>query len=251
MKNTIQKIAAILSGLLLTGAVHAQSSATPVMRFVPLLTGYNVLVTTNATVGLGVTNVGFSSYAGQILYSLTNNVINGTANTNLVAPDAFRAVSLVPDINGDLVANASVFISIGNTNLIPIAVTNSFGQYFVTNWPLALQQYPNWMYPGTTNVYPTFNAQSTNALTVTLYAGIGDIRGGVGPNQGNTFPLWESTGTFSFTVIPNGTTNVAVFTNLPIGFLQHAHKVYATISANPGGTGLGVLVNQLGILQPQ
>ena len=253
MKTITKKLIGVAASLALASSVFAQSTATPIMRFIPLLTGYNVLLATNVTSGLGVTNILFSNPQGQIVYSLTNNSYNGTLNTNLTVGDAFKAVTFAVDVNGDINANASLFISVGNTNLIPVAVTNSFGQYFVTNWPLAQAQYPNWMYPGTTNLYPAFTAaQSTNQLTVTLIAGIGDIRGtGYGPVIGNPYPLWETTGTFTCVVTPNGVTPVNLFTNLPTGFLQHAHKVYATITPTVGGTGNGILLNQLGILQPQ
>ena len=250
MKNIIKNIAVVATGLLLGMSAMAQTSGMSAARYIPLLTGFDVLVTTNTTPGFGVTNTLYTSANGQIVYSLTNNTFNGTLNTNLTVPDAFKVVTLLPDVNADINGNASVFISIGNTNLIPIAVTNNYGQYFVTNWPLALSQVPNWMYPATTNLYPTFTAQSTNAITVTLYAGIPEIRGGIGPNQGTGYPLFETTGSFSFTVIPTGTTPFSIFTNLPTSFLQHAHKVYAAITVGAGVT-TNLLINTLGIVQPQ
>ena len=106
----LNKLISIGAGLVLGISAYAQTGATASFRFLPLLTGYNVLVPTNATVGLGSTNVLNTTYAGQILYSLTNNTVNGTVNTNMVAPDAFKSVALASDINGDINANASVFI---------------------------------------------------------------------------------------------------------------------------------------------
>lgn len=249
MKN-MKKLISILSASLLGTAAFAQSG-TPITRFQPLLSGFNVNVTTNTTVGYGVTNTVYSTYGGQIVHSLTNDVFNGTLNTNLVVADAFKIATLASDVNGDINANAYVTILVGNTNYIPIAVTNSFGQYYVTNWALSTSQYPNWMYPATTNVYPAYAASATNALTVTLYrAGTLKLVGNLGADLNPTTPMWETSSAFSFTVTPNGVTPVCVITNLPIAWLQGARHVYATISASTTGTGTAILVNQLGIVQP-
>jgi hypothetical protein len=252
MKNIYKKIAAVGAGLTLCTAAMAQSTATPILRFLPLLSGYNVLCNTGVVASLNVTNLLNTTYNGQALYTLTNNVVNGVLQSNTVAPDAFKMVTLAPDINGDIVANASVCILVGNTNLIPISVTNAYGQYFVTNWPLAVSQTPNWMYPATTNAYPAFTGSATNALTVTLYRTTTmNPQGGNGPTLGPTFPLTETTASFSFTVTPNGTTPVCVITNLPVSWLQGAKQVYASIVSSTTGAGTAILVNQLGILQPQ
>jgi hypothetical protein len=249
MKN-MKKLISILSASLLGTAAFAQSG-TPIYRFQPLLSGFNVNVTTNTAAGLGVTNTVYSTYGGQIVHSLTNDVFNGTLNTNLVVADAFKIATLGSDVNGDINANAYVTILVGNTNYIPLAVTNSFGQYYVTNWALGTSQYPNWMYPATTNLYPAFTANSTNTLTVTLYrAGTLKLAGGISADLNPATPMWETTSAFSFTVAPNGLTPVCVITNLPIAWLQGARHVYATITAATGaGTG-SILVNQLGIVQP-
>lgn len=261
MKQTIKKIASVFAGLCLGLTVLAQNAATPHLQFSPLLSGYNVLVLSNIIdgvtgspgVGIGTTNVVFTTYAGQILYSLTNNVVNGVVNTNLTTKDAFQTVKVLPDVNGDINANAAIWYMFNNTNYIPIAVTNSFGQYFVTNWPLAQSQYPNWMYPGSTTLYPYFSGSASNAITVQLFKQpSGRLNGSsVGP----TIPFWETTSTFSFSVVlSSATTPVVGSTNLPVGWLQGGNDVTAVIilpanmSTNAATT--GVLLNQLGLLQP-
>lgn len=269
MKNIKKIIAFLAIGLLACATTYAQTSAQTQYRFISLLTGYNVLAPTNAAVGYGSTNVLYTTTAGQIVYSLTNNSYNASGNTNLIAPDAFKVITLQPDVNGDVNANTSVFISINNTNLIPIAVTNSVGQWFIpslpyttnyataawaTVWPLAPVAAPSWMYPATTNLYPTPLWAATNTVTVTLYKGISDVRGGIGPNGVTPYPLWETTGTFTFVVTPSGTVNtpLTLFTNLPTSWLQGAHKVYATVQTTTGASGtFGALINTLGIIAPQ
>ena len=245
---------------LLTVAASAQST-TPTMRFLPLLSGYNVFVPTNATtIGLGVTNVLFTTTAGQVLFSLTNNYIaasSGTAvlNTNLTVGDAFKIVSLTADANGDINANTSLWISYGNTNAIPIVATNSAGQWFVTNWLYAVSIVPNWMYPATTNYYQQFIAGAmTNTITVTLYrAATLNPMGSLGASLGPNVPLWETTNAWNFTFVPSaGVTGGTLSTNLPTTWLQGAKFVYMTISAAAGGgVGGGELLNQAGIMQPQ
>lgn len=254
MKN---KIIVGLTSLLLPFAAMAQTAAVPVYRFLPFFTGFNVQVPTNTIAGMGVPNLLFSDPQGQNVFSLTNNIINGTTITNTIAPDAFRTIGLRSDVNGDINANATVIIAVNNTNLIPIGVTNSFGQYFVTNWPLAVQQFPNWMYPATTNVFPLVDLSDTNLVTVSLFK-VTDIRGGFGTELATSTPqLVETTSSFSFSFNPNLITGQVVYTNLPAGWLQGARNVRATITVAPNsaaGTGAnpaGILINQLGILQPQ
>lgn len=263
MKNLIKCICLLLA--FAAGSVQAQYSTSPTARFMPLLSGYNVYVPSNSVVGYGSTNVLNTTYAGQIIRSLTNNTINGTANTNLVAPDAFKLVGLQPNAVGDYTANAAVVITLGNTNLLPIAVTNSVGQWFIpsmpyttnyataawaTTWPLAPSPAPNWMYPATTNIYPAFTATATNLITVTLYRSAWS-----NPSEATTGPkvyTWETTSSFSFSVNANGVTPVTVLTNLPAAWLLGARHVYATVTANNVTANTsGVLINQLGIVQPQ
>ena len=258
MKNTLKKIAAIGTGLLLGASAMAQSGAAPIPRFLPLLSGYNVLVTTNGAVTLGTTNTLFTAYNGQVLYSLTNNMINGTVNTNASAADAFQTVALLPDANGDINANAAIWVAVGYTNWIPVVVTNSVGQYFVTNnWILGESSTPNWMYPATTNYYPSFGASATNVVTVTLYrAGTKNPKGGISGSINNgSFPmLAETTSAFNIVLTANGTTGVCVTSNLPAAWLQGAKHVYASVNIatnNAGANNLGIIVNQIGILQPQ
>lgn len=248
MKKLILVLGLILS---IIPSVVAQS-ATPIWKAIPLLSGYNVYVQTNqAAIGLGSTNVLNTTYAGQVLFSLTNNSVNGVINTNILAPDAFRKVDLASDANGDINANASLGVYLDNTNWIPIVTTNSVGQNIVTNWVLATQQYPNWMNPASTNSYPTFTALGTNTLTINLYRVLSSNPqgGGNGPNLGPTFMIPESTPGFSFALLTTGVTPQGVITNLPIGFLTGARGVYMTATCTNGQ--VGALLNQVFILQPQ
>jgi len=265
MKSLIKLITTLGVGLGLSAVAQPAMTAP---SFTPLLSGFNVLVQTNLVSNQGLaygatlntTNVMYTTVNGQIVLSyqqITN--VSGSYSTN-VAPDAFKIVQLYPDLNGDINANASVIVQYGNTNYLPIIATNAQGQYFTTNWALATSQYPNWMYPGTTNFYPLFNA-ATNTFTVTLYRAPTKFLNGSGGagNESTLFPytpMWETTSAFSFTVTQNGScTNGCVITNLPAAWLQGAKYVYANINlpANMStnlATG-GVLINQLGILAPR
>ena len=244
-------------------------------KFDSLLSGFNVLVPTNSTIGLSglginASNVLYTTPQGQIVYSYSNNVAGfpGGTTTNGFFTDAFSLANTHPDVNGDVNANASVWVMIGNTNLLPIVCTNSTGQLFVpaasTNgavpywggapvvWPLAASSTINWMFPATTNLYPNF-AAGTNSVVVTLYR---ESTMDFGASSGVTrVPFWETTSQFSFTctapVVGPGSTAYVVVTNLPTGFLQGSRIVGCTVTANPiGSTSQGVLLNQIGILQP-
>lgn len=225
----------ILISLLAASSLTASAA---VFQYDSLLSGYNVLIPTNSTPTLGTTNVLFTYIHGEVLYSLTNNM----GNTNVVAADAFSQATLVPDLNGDIVANATVSYYIGNTNWIPQVVTNANGQYYVTNWVLNPQTYPIWMYPATTNYYPAFAASATNVVTISLFRA----------TIIKPFPVWETTAGFVFTVTGTGTTPIAGTTNLPASFLQGANLVKASVTAAPNGAsnGNGILLNALGIQQP-
>jgi hypothetical protein len=253
----MKKLLLIAALTALCSVSYAQSTGIRIMKFMPLLSGYNVAVPTNATPGLGIVNTLFTMYNGQIVYSLTNNVVNGTLNTNTTAPDAFKIVDLVADANGDVNANAALVVYIGNTNWIPVVVTNSFGQYFVTNWTLATSKTPNWMYPGTTNVYPVYDQASTNPITISLYRALAiNPQGGLGadlsPTLSVTNTMWETTPSFTCVVTGLGINPVCLITNLPTVFLQGARHVKATVNtpANSSQNGT-LLLNQLGIMQPQ
>lgn len=258
MKKLILVLGLIL-GFISLGV--AQSSS-PIWKAIPLLSGYNVFVPTNPipvggvvlTVGLGNTNVIYTTYAGQVLLSLTNNVVNGILNTNGVAADAFKRVDLSPDVNGDINANTALAVYIGNTNWIPMVSTNSFGQLVTTNWILAPQQYPSWLNPVSTNAYPLFTSATTNVITISLYrvSSSNPQGGGTGPNIGPTFMIPETTPGFTFGLNTTGITPLSVITNLPVGFLTGARSVYMTATCtNAAGNGSGVLLNQAFILQPQ
>jgi hypothetical protein len=244
-------------------------------KFDSLLSGVNVLVPTNSTIGLSglginASNVLYTTLQGQIVYSYSNNVAGfpGGTTTNGFFNDAFSMANTYADVNGDINANASVWVMIGNTNLLPIVCTNSTGQLFVpaantngalsywgttpTVWPLSPSSTINWMYPATTNTYPSFTA-GTNAVVVTLYR---ESTLDFGLSSGVTrVPFWETSSQFSFTCTASaatpGSTPYVVVTNLPTGFLQSGRIVGCTVTATPlGTTSQGVLLNQIGILQP-
>jgi hypothetical protein len=256
-------------GLTLSFTASPQVGATPLFKFLPLLSGYNVALPNGTNLTIGSSNFLYTTTKGQVVYPYSSTGIS----SNTVAPDAFQMQTLSADVNGDIAANASVFIYLGNTNWIPVVTTNSVGQYFVappgfTNasittayagWPLAAGNgYPNWMYPATTNYYGLYNSSvGTNTVVVTLYKSPSTSpSGGIGPNLGPTptfaNQMWESTSTFSFSLNYNTTngTVVGFSTNLPTAWLTGAKHVYASI-LNLGTNSVGVLINQLGISQPQ
>jgi hypothetical protein len=273
MRKLVKQIGIGLVALTLSFTAVAQST-TPIQKFIPLLSGYNVLVPTNRSVGMFATNVLYTTYGGQVLYSLTNN-IGGGVGSNSIAGDAFDWATLSADANGDINANAALIITWGNTNYIPMVTTNLSGQWIIppagfTNayfgttgyggWPLATSAFPNWMTAATTNYYPLFSACLTNAVTVSLYRAVSLNYQGT-PNSsvlGPSIPLVETTSQFSFVL-----TNISMLspggfiTNLPATWLQGGKFAYATIAitnaASTGTTGpaFPMLVNQLGILQPQ
>lgn len=269
MKKLITIVAAVAVSLSINAANW---------KFDSLLSGFNVLVPTNSTIGLSslginASNVLYTTSQGAIVLSYSNNVagIPGGTTTNGFYGDAFRTANTYPDVNGDINANASVWVMIGNTNLLPIVCSNSTGQLFVptsstngaisywgttpTVWPLAASSVINWMFPATTNMYPNF-AGGTNNVVVTLYRESTLDFGG--SSTITRVPFWETTSIFSFTCTPTvnvpGSTPYVVVTNLPTGFLQGGRIVGCTVTATPvgagGATSLGVLLNQIGILQP-
>jgi hypothetical protein len=259
MKNIFIKTLVLVGAMALPLASFAQSSATPIVKFLPLLSGYNVAVPTNATVGIGSTNVLFTAYNGQVLYSLTNNM----GNTNSVAADAFQPVKLSPDANGDVVANASLVYAFGNTNLIPQVVTNSAGQWFVvtttgtnvlnlgnyTAWPLAAPNSQMWMYPATTNYYQQYLVNSTNVVTINIYRAPALTANGA--STGGAVPLWETTAGFTTNITTTATSQYG-YCALPVGFMQGAAFVKATVTGGPlANSSVTTLLNQLGIVQPQ
>lgn len=218
----------------LVGSIVAVNAA--VWSTQPLLNGYNLQVGTNTTVTSGYTNYLFTSLNGQVLYSLTNNIINGVLNTNSIAPDAFKVVQVFADGNGDINANASITVLVNQTNWIPVVTTNSQGQYYVSSWSIAPAGYTPYMYPATTNTYATFNANSTNLITFNF------VRSTSAMDDPN--PVWETSAAFSFSVTANGVTPVATITNLPTSFLQGAKQVkVSTIVTGTSVLDPGNLIN--------
>jgi hypothetical protein len=284
MNKMIKTLTSVGAGLLVATAAFGQSGTTETWRFLPLLSGYNVQVPpTNGAVGLYSTNVLYTKYSGQVLLSYSNNA-NGGLPTNSMAPDAFQVAELVPDANGDINANAALWIWLQNTNWIPLAATNAFGQWMVpppgfTNpavttayggWPLApASGFPNWMGVASTNYYPQWGLNGwTNNLYIYLYSAPAmKLSGGVGNDLGLTVPTWETVPSFVTNIalssanVGNGTTPYVTHFNLPISLLQGGRHFYVAfsqsnsiagnVSANSGTNVTPILVNQVGLLQPQ
>lgn len=263
----------LLIGVACLFSLSASAQASWRWSMKPLLSGYNILVTSNGFVTLGNTNVLYTAYNGQILYAYSNNV-NGGLSTNQISADAFQSTELSADVNADIVANAALVISFGNTNLTPIITTNLSGQIIVPNfntngligavpWPLnSSGSGPNWSF-GSTNYYPQFGGNGalsvTNQLFVSLYRMYDNPKGGIGPSPaGPSYRFTETTPGFTvaLTVNNSGTIPTTVYTNLPLNFLQGARKVYCSLSLTNSTYTVGtnqtpLLVNQVSIQQPQ
>lgn len=237
-------------------SAFADSGAPPTWKFFPLLSGYNLLVGTNVAVTLGATNLEYTSKKGRILYSynaITNALWYGASNG--ASEDALQPVQLQPDVNGNIVANAALVLYVGNTNYIPVPdvsnLVSSAALCIDTNWALGFStggSANQWVVG--TNTYPQFAGNGNTPITVTLYAAASSMFDGSETPAGSpTIYPWETVSTFSFSFTPNGTIQ-CISTNLPTAFLQHARYVYAAVT-NTAATGNYVLINQLGILQPQ
>ncbi len=278
-----------LTSFSLTFTVPAQT-ITHIWRAMPLLSGYNVSVPSNQVVGPAVlpgsgvaanvvaTNVLWTKYNGQIVYSYSNNV-NGGMGTNGYIADAFQSASLVSDANGDINANACLWIALNQTNYLPVIATNSFGQIVVpgtstngllpvfggpnpTLWPLAVNSGPNWLPQGTTNFYPLYSQSTgvgviTNNLIVSLYRAPGfSMQGGIGPDLQPKVNLFENAPVWVWYInVTNGLPQV-LSSNLPATLLQGGKDFVVTLgltnSIEPVTTNTAsVLVNQVLLLQPQ
>ncbi len=259
----------LLISLALTASTFAAvaQNATPIHRELSLLTGWNLFITNGTAYGPGqLTNL-YTLKNGQIVYGLTNQVVNGTVISNGITPDAFNVngVSLLPDALGDINANAAVHYYLNNTNWIPIAVTNSQGQYFVltqptnglpfqsqvppnyTGWPLAVNTGPVWMFPATTNYYLLLPTTASSDSPITFYIQRG-WRYSLGASTGVT--VWDSaTNSFQFTVVPTGLPQAGA-TNLPTAFTQGANMFRCSAVSMVTGTNCAIL-NALSIGQPQ
>jgi hypothetical protein len=278
-QNIMKKIIVLL-GFCVTLGVSAQNSANPVYRDLNLLNGWNLATTNAGTYAPGQSNIMFTLPDGQIALSLTNPVVNGVTLTNTAFPDAFNTagVKIATDVNGDFVANAAIHVLVNNTNWVPVAVTNSQGQYFVytgtTNglpsqtfptipWPLlGGGGYPSWMYPATTNTYAALpTGSTTNTLTFFVQRGWDYSLG-----NGSAVTVWDtSTNLFQFSA--NGATSTfaptpggpsfTIITNLPIAFIQGANRIrLAAITTYAGDSGAtkgqgAYIINAVSVGQPQ
>jgi hypothetical protein len=220
------------------------------------LNGWNLFVTNGATSTVGTSNYFYTDIHGAIWQSLESTGMASSLATNgAIAPDVFGPiVKISPDANGDFVANAAIHYLINYTNWIPIAITNSAGQYFVTNtWPLIpAGLYPQYMYPVTTNVYPALPVTQT-LITTTISIQHGWDVGIPG------FPInvWDTSAAdmFTFSVNANPSLNITGVTNLPTSWLQSGMiaRLYSVGNSAVGTNALatGVLINQLSLGQPR
>jgi len=280
--NTLKKsLISIGVGLGLTVSGFAQTSGQPIYRDANLLNGWNLYITNGTAVGPGVALQTYTALNGQINLSLTNPVVNGVVQSNVVTADAFNTmgVKMLPDVNGDYNPTMAIHVLLNQTNLIPIAVTNAAGQYFVgtaptTNsypyqgitanylpWPLGVLNGPIWMYPATTNLYVGLpSTTSTNNLTFYFQ------RGWTLPlGAGQTYTVWDTTTNwFQFTyngaltgggaALATGNTPVAIITNVPTSFTQGADRVRCAGISETTGTGnvpSVYIINALTVGQPQ
>ena len=245
---TLMNMKKLLIALALAVATVAPAAVYTDQNF---LNGWNLYVTNstagNAAATVGGTNNLYTYIHGEVYYSLTNNM----GNTNAIAPDAFDVPGNViyADANGDVNANAAIHYYINNTNWIPIVVTNSQGQYFVTNtWALNTSQWPTYMYPATTNYYPSLpNASATNLITFNFQRG---WQYGISTSPIN---VWDtSTNVFQFSVNANGFNPVSGITNLPTSFMQGANLVRlqsVLVATNTTAVSSGLIINQISLGQ--
>lgn len=230
----------ILLGLMLATFVASAAN----FKVQPLFNGWNLYVTNGTVYQVGGTNYEYTTLQGTIVYSLTNNL----GNTNSVWPDVFDAATYIAsDYNGNLNTNAQFTIYINNTNWIPVAITNSQGQYFVSNsWPLLTSQYPTYMYPANTNLYPSLpNASNTNMLVFNFQRGITVIPGtaGTGPSA---VTLWEtSTNSLAKGYVSTGASPQSFTFSPPADWMAGWDKfrLNSVYSSNAVAVGSGFIIN--------
>jgi hypothetical protein len=257
-------------------AAFGQVSSMNRVVFTPLLSGYNVLLTSNTTgnaaanaVGPGSTNIMFTTGYGNVLFSLVTNLVNGVLNTNLTAPDAFATGETFPDVNGDYQSNCELMVYINNTNWVPPITTNSIGQWIVpppgfTNAMFPTTQagwilqsgpgsgFPSWSAPVSTNAwnYPIVidGAASTNVLVVELFGAPSGTANGA--DNGPAVPIWDTTARFTYNITWTGAGPVKATVVLPPGALAGCKKVKAEFYTIVTNSLEQVIINQCGLTQP-
>ena len=258
-----------LASLMLTFGAFAEGPFA-VYHETSLLNGWNIWVTNGATLWVGETNVVYTTLAGQVVYSL-DNITNWTGvNTNVLAPDPFNhPAQLLSDANGNFGAypvvgstatnyyisgynsGLAVHVYMNNTNWIPLVTTNSQGQWYIptagtyiTNWlwnvglyngwPLQSSQWPQYLYPATTNTYPCYTtANVTNTFNFQRGWNVG--------TAASPIYVWDTnTNLFSFTATTAiGAVPTTVITNLPTTFVTGAQYIRLNSVSNNGGGGSG------------
>lgn len=192
---------------------------------------------------LALSNNTTFNFAGPLLssnlvfwsYNNATNINAGTTNGNIGAilgKPALVPADVYPDANGDIQANASVYISLGLTN----------------NWPLPANMTPIFSNVSNTNYNSIFTGVTTNILTITLVA----LADGVNYDLPITgFGAKSFVWNFTATNLAANTL-ITLSTNLPSTFLQGTPKVgvYSIVVGNaPTGGGAGVTVDAFGISQ--
>lgn len=256
MKN---KILIGCAALMLAVTAFGQASPQAVYKETPLLNGYNLWLTNSQqwTVGSAqeVTNL-FTYIHGEIVYANTNLA----GNTNVTYPDPLDVKGrMFSDALGQPTAGIAIHVYMNDTNWVPIAITNSAGQYYIppagtTNaqvnnylgWPPANGLYPTYMYPATTNTYQSLTIASSvvsNAFNFQRGFNVGTLA--------NPLVIWDSsTNLFTFTVVNAGVNKpIVVMTNLPTSFTQGASYIRLNNVTSAGVVGGVTIVNGVWIGQ--
>jgi hypothetical protein len=264
--------------MLVAPSCFGQAAPQAIYHETPLLNGWNVWLTNATTVYVGESNVLYTTPQGQVVYSLDNITNWTGVNTNSIAPDPFnRAVQMLSDASGNIgsypivgqggsvtneynstyLSGLAIHVLMDNTNFIPIVTTNAQGQWYipptgtyVTNylwslgglayggWPPLQTQWPQYLYPATTNTYPSF-VTSTHSAVFCFQRGwnFGTV---TTPNY-----VWDSTtNTFIFTATQAaGDVPQVVITNLPTSFVIGAQFIRLNSVSDSGSSAGVTLVN--------
>ena len=222
---------AILTLLVFAGFAYG---ATP--RTFSLINGSNVLLATNHTTYFDDTNVLYHGPNGAYWLSWTND----PGNTNAFHAAWSKDMTVAADANGNVNSNIGLMVQFGNTNLLSILMTNTAGQYYVSNANDTLANVPS-----ATTWYPIFVAGTiTNTYTFTFLRSI----------DGTTFPNPHLSGanapggqdTFVFTIPFAGLcTNMVFSTNFPSAFVTGARAIRL---GSVGSAATATTVNQGALL---
>lgn len=207
------------------------------------LNGYNLVVSNNITVTSGTsTNLPYTSWRGQDVFSLSNqfviytNTANGNITNTIQVPDFWTDVRGFTDKNGNCCSNACIVIALNSTNAF---------------FPPGQNSLPNPNNPNNqTNWVPviTLTSASTNTMTFTFVRS-GDPQanqypittpGGVAPNTFGTTALDQ----FQVVIGAGGTSASVICTNIPPNFLTGTKWIrLSSVASSSAATSPGVIVN--------